>query len=310
MRKFIWAIIIVLFLGGGIYLATNSSNVLVTSKSGSITEKKYMSSVTKTSAGKNALISMVTNQSLNRLYGNKVPSSKVQSAYNQERAQYGSQWNSLLSQQRLTNKKFLKQLKTQMLLTEAAKDHHKIKESQLKNAYKNFAPEMKVSVIKTSNKQKINQALNDLKKGANFQNEVRKKSDDKYLISKNGNLPEFNSTSQFTSSSVIQAAKKLKVGSYTQKPVRENSNYLIIKLNSRNKKEGLNNYRNVLSDQLANKWLNSSGSSKRVQSLIGKVLNKNDVKIKTDDYPQLKNALNQYLLNNTSKKTSSVSGNQ
>ncbi|WP_257609935.1 hypothetical protein [Oenococcus oeni] len=121
-------------------------------------------------------------------------------------------------------------------------------------------------------------------------------------------MPSFDSASPVVSSKIIAAAKALKTGEYSKKAISVNSEYIILKLNSKSKKESIGSYRDVLADSIINKWINTSSNSTKIQKIIGKVMNKNDVQVKTSQYPALKNAIDQYIVStNTSSETSSTS---
>ncbi len=308
MRKFVWTAIVLLFLAGSAYLALNTSKVLVTSKAGAITEAKYMSSVTKTSAGEQLFVSMVMNDSLERLYGSSVSTTTVNNEYTQEKAQYGSSWSSFLSEEETTAKAYKKQIRTELLLVQAVKNYHKVTEAQLKKAYKTYTPKMNVSIITVSSSSKADTVLKNLKAGKSFASQAKQYSGDTTTAANGGKMPSFDSASPVVSSKIIAAAKALKTGEYSKKAISVNSEYIILKLNSKSKKESIGSYRDVLADSIINKWINTSSNSTKIQKIIGKVMNKNDVQVKTSQYPALKNAIDQYIVSaNTSSETSSTS---
>ncbi|MFT8325014.1 peptidylprolyl isomerase [Oenococcus sicerae] len=307
MRKFVWTAIVLLFLAGSAYLALNTSKVLVTSKSGAITEAQYMSSVTKTSAGEQLFVSMVMNNSLEKFYGKSVAQSVVDSEYSQQKAQYGSSWSTYLSEQSTTASAYKKQVRTQLLLIQAVKDYHKVSAAQLKKAYQSYTPKMSVSTITVSSSAKADTVLKDLKAGKSFASEAKANSSDTSTASKGGLMPSFDSTSSVVSSSIIKAAKGLKVGSYTEQAVKSNSAYVIVKLNSRAEKKSISTYKNILTNSIINTWVNNSNNTTKIQKIIGKVMNKNDVQVKSSSYPTLKNAIDQYIISNSSSTTTSSS---
>ncbi|MFT8696225.1 MAG: parvulin peptidyl-prolyl isomerase, partial [Oenococcus sicerae] len=56
-----------------------------------------------------------------------------------------------------------------------------------------------------------------------------------------------------------------------------------------------------------NTWVNNSNNTTKIQKIIGKVMNKNDVQVKSSSYPTLKNAIDQYIISNSSSTTTSSS---
>ncbi|WP_439425931.1 peptidylprolyl isomerase [Oenococcus alcoholitolerans] len=309
MRKYIWAAIIIIFLGGSAYLALNSTKVLVSSRAGAITENQYMSSVTATSAGQQLFVSMVMNKSLEHSYGKQVSSTDVDKAYQLQRVQYGSQWSAFLSQQGISTSQFRNQLRTQMLLIKAATKHHHASQSQITRSYHQYTPTMNTSIIVSSSRSNAENVLNDLRNNhADFASLAKRRSIDKVSAADNGRIPAFDSASNYISSKIIDAAKKLKVGQYTESPVEINSQYFIIRLDSRAKKASMSSYRDILREKIAGDWLNNASDTSRVQQVIGDVLNENNVQIKSNQYPALQNALNQYLVSNRNTSNSTSSG--
>ncbi|MFT8878634.1 MAG: peptidyl-prolyl cis-trans isomerase [Oenococcus sp.] len=307
MRKFVWTAVVLLFLAGVAYLTLNTSKVLVTSRGGAVTEAQYMSSVTATSTGQQIFVGMVINNSLEHLYGNSVSSTEVNRAYQEQRAQYGSSWSAFLSQQGTTASQFRGQIRTQLLLVEAAKNYHKISASQLQKAYKNYTPRMNVSIITVANSKDADTVLKNLKAGRSFASQAKSHSTNTATASKGGRMPSFDSTSTALAPAIVSASAKLKVGTYTTSAVQTGSEYAIIRLNSKAKKQSLNSYRTILTNSLINSWVNNSNNTQKVQRVISRVLNKNNVQFKGKQYPALQNAIQQYLVNTSSSSSSSSS---
>lgn len=88
MRKFIWGLLVVVFVGGLVFLGFNSSKTLMTSKVGKITEKQFYEDIKTSSAGQQEFANMVINKVLGAEYGDQVSDTDVQNAYDAQKAQY------------------------------------------------------------------------------------------------------------------------------------------------------------------------------------------------------------------------------
>lgn len=294
MRKFIWGLIVVIFCGGLIFLSLNSSKTLMTSDSGKITEKQFMTDLKKSSAGQQEFANMVINKVLAEQYGTNVSKSDVQDAFDTQKAQYGDAFKSTLASNNTTEEQFKTSIKNNLIITEAVKANFKITDKEIQKAYKDYHQNTTISMITAKDEASAKNAIADLKSDNSWETVYKKYTTDKTYEKSNGQLPAFDSTSTTVDPAVQKAAFELsKVGDYTTSPITGSTgSYYVIKLDKTTTKPSLNSIRSKLSDQIVSKFLTDQKNASKVQAIIGKVLRKENVNVKD---AQLKTALNTYL---------------
>ena len=131
MRKFIWGLLVVVFVGGLVFLGFNSSKTLMTSKVGKITEKQFYEDIKTSSAGQQEFANMVINKVLGAEYGDQVSDTDVQNAYDAQKAQYGSSFKTVLASNNTTDAQFKKNIKNNLIINAAIKANYKVTDKQL-----------------------------------------------------------------------------------------------------------------------------------------------------------------------------------
>ena len=306
MRKFIWGLLVVIFVGGLIFLGFNSSKTLVTTNVGKITQKEFYNDFKKSSAGQQEFANMVINKVLAANYGKKVSKSDVQTAYDTQKAQYGSSFKTVLASNNLTQDQFKTNVKNNLIMNAAIKANYKVTQKQLKKAYASYHQSTTISMITAKDEASAKEAIAALKNGDKWATVYKKYSTDTTYASSNGQLPAFDSTSSTVDSSVQTAAFKLsKVGDYSTEPVTgSSSGYYVIQLDKTTTKPAMSKVRSKLSNKIVSDFISDSSNTTEIQAIIGKILRKNDVNVKDTD---LKNALSSYLTAGISSSSSSSS---
>lgn len=292
MRKFIWGLLVVIFVGGMVFLSVNSSKTLATSTAGKITEKDFYNEIKKSSAGKQEFAKMVINKVLEDKYGDNVSKADVDSAFEAQKSQYGSSFKEVLASNNMTEKQLKDSLRNNLLTKAAIKANYNVTEKQIKKAYDDYKPAVTISMLKAKNEENAKNAANDIKDGKSWSEVYKKYSTDSTYKSTTGKISAFDSTSTSIDSSIQNAAFKLnKVGDYAVTS-DSSGNYYLLKLEKKTDKPSLNNLRSKLTEQIITEFMNSSDNTSKVQAIIGKILRKADVSVKDSD---LKSSLNTYL---------------
>lgn len=294
MRKFIWGLLVVIFIGGLVFLSLNSSKTLMTSDSGKITENEFIADVKKSSAGQQEFANMVINKVLAKKYGGNVSKSDVQDAFNTQKAQYGDSFKQALASNNTTEEQLKDNIKNNLIMTAAVKANYKITDKQLNNAYKDYHNNTTISLITAKNEDAAKKAIDDLKSGDSWKAVYEKYTADKTYAKQNGQLPAFDSTNTAIDANIQNAAFKLnKSGDYSSSPVAgSNGGYYVMILNKKEDKPSLNKVRNKLSDKIITSFLTDKNNTSKIQVIIGKILRKENVNVKDS---QLKNTLNTYM---------------
>ena len=275
------------------------SRTVATTSGGKITESEYYDSMKKTSSGKQILEQMILNKVLEKDYGDKVSQKKVNSTYNTYKSEYGSSFDTILSENSMTKSSFKKSIRSNLLLREAVKDHVTITNKQLKKQWKSYQPKTTVAQILVSKKAKAEDIIKQLDNGASFSKLAKKYSTDSSTKNNGGKLSAFDNTDSSLDSSFKKAAFALKQGEYTKTPVKTSYGYHIIKSIKRPAKGKMSDHTATLKKQIIDSDMNSSTV---LQKVVSKVLKNGNVSIKDND---LKDILSSYLSSSSSSSSSS-----
>ena len=294
MRKFIWGLLAVIFIGGLVFLSLNSSKTLMTSDSGKITEKQFINDVKKSSAGQQEFANMTINKVLDNQYGGNVSKADIQNAYDTQKAQYGDSFKSVLASNNATEDQFKTNIKNNLVMNAAIKANYKVTDKQINQAYKDYHQNITISMITAKDDNSAKQAIEALKSGDSWNTVYKKYTTEKTYAKQNGQLPSFDSTSTSVDAAVQEAAFKLsKPNDYSDSPITgSNGGFYVVQLNKTTTKPSLNNVRSKLSDKIVSTFLNDQKNTTKIQTIIGKILRKENVNVKDS---QLKNALNSYM---------------
>jgi foldase protein PrsA len=292
-------------LAVAVLLAGCSSSTVASMKGEKITQKEYYDALKKSSSGQQELRSLIVAKALDHQYGDKVSSAKVKKQFNSVKSQYGSSFDSTLSQNGYTESSFKDQIRTSLLSEVALKDLKKPTNAQLKKQYKSYEPEVQVQHILVKTKAEAQKIIEQFSKEknttANFSALAKKNSTDTGTKSDGGKLPAFDNTDTRLDSTFKAAAFKLKQGEYTTTPIKTSYGYHVIRM-IKNPGKGKITDKKVkaaLTKQLYTTWESNTTVMNKV---IAKVLKKADVKIKDSD---LKDVLSTYLGTSSSSSSSS-----
>lgn len=292
-------------LAVAVLLAGCSSSTVASMKGDKITQKEYYDALKKSYAGQQELRTLIVSKALEQQYGDKVSSAKVKKQFNAMKAQYGSTFDSTLSQNGYTESSFKDQIRTSMLSEVALKDLKKPTTKQIKKQYKSYEPKIEVQHILVKTKAQAEKIISQLKghnTTAYFGKLAKKNSTDTGTKNNEGKIgSSFDNTDTQLDSTFKAAAFKLKQGEYTTTPVKTSYGYHIIRSIKNPGKGSLSDKatKKAVSDQIYTTWESDTTVMNKV---IAKVLKKANVQIKDSD---LKNVLSTYLGTSSSSSTSS-----
>ena len=278
--------------------ACSNDKTVVSYKGGKITQSEFYDELKKSSSGQSTLAKMIIEKSLDEQYGDKVSSKKVTKEFNNYKKQYGSQFDSVLTQNGLTQATFKKNIRTNMLTEVALKDLKKVTAKQEQKAWKSFEPKVTVQHILVEKEDTAKTIIAELDKGTSFKSLAKKYSTDDATKEDAGKLPAFDNTDTTLDSTFKEAAFKLKQGEYTKTAVKTEYGYHVIKMIKRPAKGTLKERKAEIDKKIYDSWLQDSTV---MQGVIAKVLKKADPNIKDSD---LKGVLSQYATSTTSSSVS------
>lgn len=278
----------------GVFLAfglAGCGKTVATTAGGSISQQDYYNEMKKSDSGKQTLQQMILDKVMEKQYGKKVSKAEVTKQFNSYKSQYGSSFKSVLSQNSMTESSFKKNLRSNLLLKEAVKDHDTITQKKLKKQWKSYEPKVTVQHILVAKKDTAQTVVDSLKKDPsekNFKALAKKYSTDTSTKKDAGKLPAFDSTDTSLDSAFKKAAFKLKSGQYTTTPVKSQYGYHVIRMINNPGKGQMKDHTATLKSQI---WDADMSNNTVLHNVISKVLKKGNVQIKDDD---LKNVLSDY----------------
>lgn len=285
-------------------LAACGNKAVATTSGGKITESAYYSSLKSTSSGKQVLQQMILNKVLEKQYGDDVSKAAVTKEYNTYKSQYGTSFSTVLSQNSMTTSSLKEEIRSNLLLKEAVKDHTKITQKAINKQWKSFEPKVQTAeilVAKKSTAQDIIDTLNSTSgnKLKAFKKLAKSKSTDTSNKSTGGVVSAFDNTDTSLASAYKKAAFKLKTGEYTTSPVKTSSGYQVIYMIKNPGKGTEKQHTADLKEQIITEDMSNST---KLHSVVTKVLKKGNVSIKDSD---LKNILDDYLSTSSSSTSTS-----
>lgn len=285
-------------------LAACGSKTVATTNGGKITQDQYYSSMKTTSQGKQVLQQMIIKKVLDKKYGDKVSTKKVNSQYNTLKKQYGSSFDGMLQQQGTTASGLKDTLRMNLLLKEAVKNDVKISDSDMKKQFKDWQPKVSTAVIATTSKDDANKAIEALNGGMSFADAAKKYSKDSSSKNKGGKVPGFDNATTSVDDSLKKATFKLNNGEYTKEPVEDSNSqtgqksYYVIKMLNKPAKGKWQDHKKELKQQIWDQDMDTNNGGTVLQSVIAKELKNGNVSIKDSD---LKDVLSQYTSSATSE---------
>ncbi|MBC9118920.1 peptidylprolyl isomerase [Fructobacillus fructosus] len=296
-RKFIWGVILVIFVAGVTYLAVSGSKTLATTDNGKITQADYYDEVKQSSAGRQVFAQMVINKVLDKKYGKEVTTADVDKQYATLRAQYGdSKFKQYLSQAGMTEKQYKKSLREKQVMQAAVKANYKISADKLKEAYDNYVPDTTISLITAKDEDSAQAAIDALDSGESWDDVYKQYSQANSAVSGTGQMAAFDSTNTNVDSEIRKAAFNQDAGVYSASPVKgTNGTFYVVRTDAMAEKPAQSKIESKLKDKITNDFINDTNNQDEMKKIIGKLLNKANVNIKDSD---LKSALTGYLTAN------------
>jgi foldase protein PrsA len=258
---------------------------------------------------------MILDKVLQKEYGSKVSDKQVNAQYNSYKSQYGSQFNTVLQQNGLTEKTLKQQIKSNLLLQAAVRDYSHITNKQINKQWKKYQPKVKTAEILVGSKSEAQDIIDQLNNSDNkyktFKKLAKSKSTDSSNKNNGGKVAAFDNTDTQLDSAYKKAAFKLKTGEYTTTPVKTDDGYQVIYMIEHPAKGKKSQHISDLRNQIVQQNMNNSTFLHKV---VSNVLKKGNVSIKDNDE---KNILDDYLNTNsttngslgTSSTSSSSSSN-
>lgn len=287
-------------------LAACGSKAVATTSGGKITESAYYSSLKGTSSGKQVLQQMILNKVLEKQYGSKVSKSAVTKEYNSYKSQYGSSFSSVLSQNGMTTSQLKDEIRSNLLLKAAVKDHTTITTKDINKQWKKYQPKVQTAEILVSKKATAQSIIDQLNSASSadrwktFKKLAKSKSTDTTNKSTGGKVSAFDNTDSSLNSSYKKAAFALKTNEYTTSPVKTSSGYQVIYMIKNPGKGTKSQHIADLKEQIIETDMSNSTV---LHNVVSKVLKKGNVSIKDND---LKNILDDYLTSSSSSSTTTT----
>lgn len=287
-------------------LAACGSKAVATTSGGKITESAYYSSLKGTSSGKQVLQQMILNKVLEKQYGSKVSKSAVTKEYNSYKSQYGSSFSSVLSQNGMTTSQLKDEIRSNLLLKAAVKDHTTITTKDINKQWKKYQPKVQTAEILVSKKATAQSIIDQLNSASSadrwktFKKLAKSKSTDTTNKSTGGKVSAFDNTDSSLDSSYKKAAFALKTNEYTTSPVKTSSGYQVIYMIKNPGKGTKSQHVADLKEQIIETDMSNSTV---LHNVVSKVLKKGNVSIKDND---LKNILDDYLTSSSSSSTTTT----
>ena len=271
-----------LLLGG-----CGSSPSVATYQGGDVSQEAFYQELKSSPSSKTILANLLIYRALDHAYGSSVSQAQVDKAYKGYQDQYGSGFDSYLSQNNYTKDSFKRSLRTNLLSEVALKKLKKVSPAQLADAWKDFHPQVTVQHILVSDQATAQQVIDQLGQGKDFSELAKTYSLDTSSKDEGGKVT-FTSSNRAYASTFKDAAYALTQGKYTTSPVKVVDGYEVIKMVSNPSKGTFASRKKELTEAVYAKWLRDSTVMKQV---ISQVLKNEKVQIQDKD---LSNALDSY----------------
>lgn len=278
-------------------LAACGSKAVATTSGGKVTESEYYSSMKQTPQGKQVLQQMILDKVLQKQYGKEVSDKQVNAQFNTYKSEYGSQFNAMLQNQGTTEKQFKEQIRSNLLLTAAARHYSHFTSKNINKQWTKYEPKVQTATILVGSKADAEDIISQLNDASNkystFKKLAKSKSTDSETKNNGGKLPAFDNTDNQLDSSFKKAAFKLKTGEYTTTPVKTDDGYQVIYMIEHPSRGKKSQHINDLKNQIVQQNMQDQTFMRKV---ISNVLKKGNVSIKDNDQ---KNILDEYLNSNS-----------
>lgn len=260
---------------------------LVTMKGDAITVSDFYKQAKDTTAGQQAMLTLVLERVFEDQYGKNVSDKEVTKAYNKQVDTYGSNFSAALTSAGMTEETYKQQIRVEKLIEYAVEKAAKkeLTDANYQKAYEKYSPEVSTQIIKLDDEKKAKSTLEQVKaEGADFAKIAKENSAEKTVDYK------FDSSDNTLPTEVKDAAFKLKEGEtseivQTTDMTTYQPRYYIIKTT---KKEAKNpdwkTYKKRLTETILNEKKADSSFQKKV---IAAALEKANVKIKDKSFSNI-----------------------
>lgn len=217
-------------------------------------------------------------------YGDKVDKKDIDKMFNEQKEQFGDQFESQLAAAGMTEAKYKETIKQSLAFKKMQESHVKVTDKDLKAVWATFHPEVEVDLIGMTDEKEAKKVLEKVKDGDDFAKLAKKYSEDPSKDEKGRVM--FDSTSTAVPEEVQAAAYKLKDGktsdlievTQTGQDGSESKGYYIVKMvKNQEKGNDMKPFKKKLTKLATDQKM---ADSEFIQSVISKELKKANVKIK------------------------------
>ena len=285
---------------------------IVTMKGGKITDSQFFDELKKSSTSSETLVNMIIQKITLDDYGNKVDQKEIDKQYASYEKQNGGKkpFEALLKQNNMTAKQFKENIKQSLAFTEMLKSHIKVTDADLKETWKTYHPQVETQIMSFDSKEDAEKALKKVNDGEDFTKVAKSDSHDT-TTKEDGGKVKFDSTTTTEPAGVTvpnevkEAAYKLDNGKVSDLITVQNQQtgadvYYIVKM-VKNKQKG-NDYKPYEKELKEIFEQTKIADATFQQEVIGKELDKANVKIKDSQY---KDILTPYLPQKETKTSES-----
>ena len=260
---------------------------LVTMKGDAITVSDFYKQAKDTTAGQQAMLTLVLERVFEEQYGKNVSDKEVTKAYNKQVDTYGSNFSAALTSAGMTEETYKQQIRVEKLIEYAVEKAAKkeLTDANYQKAYEKYSPEVSTQVIKLDDEKKAKSTLEQVKaEGADFAKIAKENSAEKTVDYK------FDSSDNTLPTEVKDAAFKLKEGEtsevvQTTDMTTYQPTYYIVKTT---KKEAKNSDWKTYKKRLTETILNEKKADSSFQNkVIAAALEKANVKIKDKSFSNI-----------------------
>lgn len=258
----------------GLSACNSDKEAVVESKAGDISKEEFYN-VMKDRYGDQVLQEMVYDKVLSDKY--TVTDKEVQAKVKELKDQMGDNFQTALTSSGYNSEADLKRaLRIGMLQEKAAIADITVKESEVKEAYENYQPDMKARHILVKDKKTAEEVKAKLDKGEDFAKLAKEYSTDTGSAANGGDVGWFGTGEMVPE--FEKAALKMKKDEISE-PVKSEYGYHIIQLLDKKEKESYKDMKKDLENQLKVAKIDQT----KVQSILDSEVKKADVKIKDKD---------------------------
>jgi len=185
--------------------------------------------------------------------------------------------NQAMMSENLTPEQYKENIRLNLLIEEAVKEHADFSEEDVQAAYDEYVPPVTASHILVQDEETANDLINQLNDGADFAELAQEHSIDPGTAQQGGEIT-------FTTGQMVEpfeeAAFALEEGEMTQEPVQTTYGYHIIQMNEKPEKGSFEEERETVENMMLNERLSDSNF---VHEALSQVVQDANVVINDDD---------------------------